>query len=366
MSSTTRSTGCSRELPQRLLAVGGLDDRVAVALEREGEHLAHGVLVVDEQDRGGGVGHRRRLLPTVALGMSASPVSARGGGGAGAAPRLARASRQRPPLPQRASSLALAAAPDPRLQHHAARRRCRRRCCRRTSTAPATRDAGDRLLEAFPDRAPGGAGLAAAPRSGSATRWRRTACRSPPTPGRSDVPGLGRVRLHNLWAVARGQSSDAIVVMAHRDNTGVGPGANDDASGTAALVELARGYAQAGHARGRARAAGAHARLPLHRRRRLRRRSAPRASPSSCRSTSSRSSTSTRSRARAAADRDRRRHAALAGGDARRDGGEARARADRRRAPRGRASARSCSTSPSRSRSTSRGRSSRAASRRSP
>src|SRR6266516_4872994 len=63
---------------------------------------------------------------------------------------------------------------------------------------------------------------------------------------RQDVPGLGRVRLQNLWAVAGGRSSDAIVVMAHRDNTGAGPGANDNASGTAALVELARGYAQAG------------------------------------------------------------------------------------------------------------------------
>ncbi len=60
------------------------------------------------------------------------------------------------------------------------------------------------------------------------------------------MPGLGRVRLRNLWAVAQGQSSDAIVVMAHRDDTGTGPGANNDASGTAALVELARGYAQAG------------------------------------------------------------------------------------------------------------------------
>ena len=59
--------------------------------------------------------------------------------------------------------------------------------------------------------------------------------------------------------------------MAHRDDTGVGPGANDNATGTAALVELARGYAQAGHARGRARPPGAHARLPLDRRRRLRR-----------------------------------------------------------------------------------------------
>jgi hypothetical protein len=32
--------------------------------------------------------------------------------------------------------------------------------------------------------------------------------------------------------------------MAHRDNTGVGPGANDNASGTAALIELARAFAQ--------------------------------------------------------------------------------------------------------------------------
>lgn len=61
---------------------------------------------------------------------------------------------------------------------------------------------------------------------------------------RQDVPGLGNVRLQNLWAVAPGRSSDAIVVLAHRDNTGLGPGANDDASGTAALVELARSYAQ--------------------------------------------------------------------------------------------------------------------------
>src|SRR6266516_1740990 len=62
---------------------------------------------------------------------------------------------------------------------------------------------------------------------------------------RQDVPGLGRVRLQNPWAVAGGRSSDAIVVMAHRDDTGVGPGANDNASGTAALVELGRSYSQA-------------------------------------------------------------------------------------------------------------------------
>ena len=57
------------------------------------------------------------------------------------------------------------------------------------------------------------------------------------------VPGVGRLRLQNLWAVAPGQSPDAIVVLAHRDDTGGGAGANDDASGTAALVELARSYA---------------------------------------------------------------------------------------------------------------------------
>jgi hypothetical protein len=61
---------------------------------------------------------------------------------------------------------------------------------------------------------------------------------------REDVAGLGHVTLRNLWAVAAGQSNDAIVVLAHRDDTGTGPGANDDASGTAALVELARAYAQ--------------------------------------------------------------------------------------------------------------------------
>src|SRR2546423_3677989 len=78
--------------------------------------------------------------------------------------------------------------------------------------------------------------------------WRRT------------IPGLGRVRLQNVWGVAAGQSSDAIVVMAHRDDTGAGPGANDNATGTAALVELARSYAQtsAGQSQGGPRVRPAH------------------------------------------------------------------------------------------------------------
>jgi hypothetical protein len=62
----------------------------------------------------------------------------------------------------------------------------------------------------------------------------------------ASIPGLGRRQLVNLVAVSPGRSNQAIVVMAHRDNTGAGPGANDNASGTAALVELARSYAATG------------------------------------------------------------------------------------------------------------------------
>ncbi len=109
----------------------------------------------------------------------------------------------------------------------------------------ATRQLATDFSMRFPDRVPGGPG------SSAAGQWFRDQLAPYGLPVTADsweehVPGLGRVRLRNLWAVAGGQSSDAIVVMAHRDDTGTGPGANDDASGTAALVELARGYAQAG------------------------------------------------------------------------------------------------------------------------
>jgi len=57
------------------------------------------------------------------------------------------------------------------------------------------------------------------------------------------IPGRGRVQLENLLAVRQGRSAQVIVVVAHRDNTGRGPGANDNASGTGALLGLARSYA---------------------------------------------------------------------------------------------------------------------------
>jgi peptidase M28-like protein len=62
----------------------------------------------------------------------------------------------------------------------------------------------------------------------------------------AEVPGRGRETFVNIVAVAPHSSGEpirsqqAIVVMAHRDNLGSSPGANDNASGTAALLELAR------------------------------------------------------------------------------------------------------------------------------
>jgi Peptidase family M28 len=57
------------------------------------------------------------------------------------------------------------------------------------------------------------------------------------------VPGQGPVRLVNVVAEKAGLSQRQIVVMAHRDDTGTGSGLDDNASGTAALIELARAYA---------------------------------------------------------------------------------------------------------------------------
>ncbi len=73
---------------------------------------------------------------------------------------------------------------------------------------------------------------------------------------REDVPGVGRVELQNLATVVEGTLDDTIVFIAHRDNNGNSAGANDNASGTAALVELARAYATAGTTES--------ARRPLH------------------------------------------------------------------------------------------------------
>jgi hypothetical protein len=92
----------------------------------------------------------------------------------------------------------------------------------------------------FPSRAPGSAGAAGwfarqlEPYGYAVRRDVFTA----------EVPGHGRVRLVNLVAARAGVSPQRwIVVMAHRDDAGPSSGLDDNASGTAALIELARAYA---------------------------------------------------------------------------------------------------------------------------
>jgi hypothetical protein len=103
------------------------------------------------------------------------------------------------------------------------------------------------LAVGFPGRIPG------TPAADAAARWFARELtpygydvqREPFT---ATVPGKGRISLVNLIVEKRGLSHKTIVVLAHRDDAGTGPGANDNASGTAALIELARAYAPAGGA----------------------------------------------------------------------------------------------------------------------
>lgn len=94
----------------------------------------------------------------------------------------------------------------------------------------------------YPDRAPETTGAA------NAATWfvdqlRPYGFTTHLEPFAATVAGRGRLRFVNIVAVAPGRSRSAIVVMAHRDNTGDSPGAVNNASGTAALIELARSYA---------------------------------------------------------------------------------------------------------------------------
>ncbi len=103
------------------------------------------------------------------------------------------------------------------------------------------------LARDYPNRVPGTVGAARAAQwyqeqlalyglTTRADRWRE------------DVPGLGESELVNIVTVVPGTKEEPIVVVAHRDNNGTSGGANDNASGTVALVELLRGYAATGAA----------------------------------------------------------------------------------------------------------------------
>jgi hypothetical protein len=103
-------------------------------------------------------------------------------------------------------------------------------------------DLADELAGSIPSRRPG------TPGASRAARWISVKLEQLGFAPQTDrftgrIPGQGTVALENVMAVAPGRSQEAIVVMAHRDDTGVSPGADDNASGTGALLELARGYA---------------------------------------------------------------------------------------------------------------------------
>jgi hypothetical protein len=100
------------------------------------------------------------------------------------------------------------------------------------------------LARDYPDRSPG------SPGSLGAATWvadQLTRYGFVPQEDRfsARIPGRGKPELRNLVAVVAGASRRTIVITAHRDNSGEGRGANDNASGTAALIELARAYAPA-------------------------------------------------------------------------------------------------------------------------
>jgi hypothetical protein len=108
----------------------------------------------------------------------------------------------------------------------------------------------EELARDYPDREPGSAGAA------GAASWVQEKLGLYGLTATEDtwmeaIPGLGQVALRNLVTVVPGARPDAILVLSHRDNSGVGPGASDNASGTAALIELVRGYGRLGTVAGR-------------------------------------------------------------------------------------------------------------------
>src|SRR4051812_26933522 len=81
------------------------------------------------------------------------------------------------------------------------------------------RELAAELVTRHPLRVPGTPGAA------RAAAWFREQLRPYRLPTRVDtwsetVPGLGRVRLRNIAAVVPGQSTDTILVVAHRDDVG--------------------------------------------------------------------------------------------------------------------------------------------------
>jgi hypothetical protein len=112
------------------------------------------------------------------------------------------------------------------------------------------------LVRENPSRVPG------SPSAAGAARWvadriQAYGLRTESDTWREELPGLGSVELTNVAAIVPGTLEKSLVVVAHRDNRPGTAGVNDNASGTATLLELARAYATVG-------TGGAQPRRPLH------------------------------------------------------------------------------------------------------
>ena len=231
------------ELPQRLVTVARLHDAVTVALEGVSQELLDGFLVVDQKD-GCRVRHEPRVAATYYSRAISEPFTSPNGtrrprSGSIERPvsgRLYRASWIVVALPLLAAAFTIsrpaalpqaAAALEPTFDNAAAYR------------------LAQELAILHPDRSPG------SPASAGAAAWVAGKLNSLGLATRvdrfpADIAGRGRVDLRNVTAVVPGRSRDTIVVVAHRDSTRGHAGTNDNASGTAALIELARAYSGMG------------------------------------------------------------------------------------------------------------------------
>jgi hypothetical protein len=94
----------------------------------------------------------------------------------------------------------------------------------------------------YPSRVPGSEGAA------DAALWYRETVAALGLSTEEDIwseelADLGTVELRNVVTVVPGRSEETLVLVAHRDNAGIDETLGDNASGTAALIELARGFA---------------------------------------------------------------------------------------------------------------------------
>jgi len=233
------------ELPKRFLAVTRLNDAVPVALEGVREQRLNRLLVVDEEN----CGRRRHRAVTPASGFRRAYYSP-----AMEAPRPRRRRRRLGRSGTattmdgrlvRVGLVVLAPALVALLFAVSTPGTLPRSPLQPLFDGKAAQALADTLSLEFPSRVPGSLGAEGAARWYSETmsglgisaredRWE------------ADLAGLGSVTLENVVSEIPGRSDHAIIVVAHRDNAGsVRPGV-DNATGTAALLELARSFAPVG------------------------------------------------------------------------------------------------------------------------